>query len=303
MVYDVITSVSPQHLDLDLPLEVEIGESIWASLTEDQGTLRLLVRRRVDNQRLELTKDSGWHRKLPDGTEEAIWSVRIQDDDAPEHVLVRDLMSALAFFTDARLSLIQSAGHDRFLPENDDDQNVLARLGSDLRYSAGSARPSIRTFSAPVTSGNIMAVMTPQPRRIGLRIYADALKSGFDASQFRELWRVLESAFQASEAKLVALLSDYRPAQKLGFDKSELEALRILRGQASHAVSKAGLKELVRVERECAEKLPRLKSLVERVILTKKDWGYPTTGVEELTPVQAYVGKDGGVKLIRRLPS
>jgi hypothetical protein len=64
--------------------------------------------------------------------------------------------------------------------------------------------------------------------------------------------------------------------------------VRALRGRASHAQARAkvGKQELIEVERECIRALPRLKTLVERVILTKKSWGYPTVGVHELTPVK-----------------
>ena len=44
---------------------------------------------------------------------------------------------------------------------------------------------------------------------------------------------------------------------------------------------------------ESADELPRLKNLVERVILTKKSWGYPTRAVEELARLQGYVGSNG----------
>jgi hypothetical protein len=61
--------------------------------------------------------------------------------------------------------------------------------------------------------------------------------------------------------------------------------MRVLRGRASHAESKAGYDELVAVERECGRKVARLKNLVERVLLTKKNWGYPTVAVDERTEV------------------
>jgi hypothetical protein len=51
--------------------------------------------------------------------------------------------------------------------------------------------------------------------------------------------------------------------------------------------------ELVAVDNQCTEALPRLKNLVERVILTEQNWGYPTTGVQELVPPQAFVGPSG----------
>jgi hypothetical protein len=122
-----------------------------------------------------------------------------------------------------------------------------------------------------------------------LRIYADALKLGTGAARFRELWRVLESAFNRQDDELVALLADYPPARAMAFSRDELKQLLVLRGKASHAASRAGVKQLLAVERECSHRLARLKNLAERVILTKRSWGYPTRGVDELVPLSAYV--------------
>jgi hypothetical protein len=102
----------------------------------------------------------------------------------------------------------------------------------------------------------------------------------------------------------VSYLADYAPAQELGFDEAELEQLFSLRGRASHAQSKKGIEELAAVEQECGRKLQRLKNLVERVLLTKKTWGSPTTTVEELTRLESYIGKDGkSVRLFRAFPA
>jgi hypothetical protein len=38
---------------------------------------------------------------------------------------------------------------------------------------------------------------------------------------------------------------------------------------------------------------------VERVILTTQTWGFPTVGVDELTPVQAFIGADGTVVYVQ----
>jgi hypothetical protein len=122
-----------------------------------------------------------------------------------------------------------------------------------------------------------------------LSISAPALTRAPPAARFRELWRVLESAFTRSDDELVALLADYAPTQAMGFTRDELRQLLVLRGRASHAASKAGLTELVAVERECSQRLPCLKNLAERVILTKRSWGFPTTYVDELMPLAGYV--------------
>jgi len=119
-------------------------------------------------------------------------------------------------------------------------------------------------------------------------------------SQFREFWRVLESAFTQKDKTLVKSLSKYKPAKDIGFDEEELKELLVLRGRASHAETGAPDVELSRVEDLCDEKLPRLRSLVERVILTKKTWSAPSGGVRNpAPPVMSYVNKDGAVVIIQ----
>ena len=51
------------------------------------------------------------------------------------------------------------------------------------------------------------------------------------------------------------------------------------------------------MEHDCGRKVTRLKNLVERVLLTKKEWGSPSLAIEELAPVQAYVTADGSLTL------
>ena len=55
------------------------------------------------------------------------------------------------------------------------------------------------------------------------------------------------------------------------------------------------MKELIAAERECSQKLARLSNLAERVILTKRSWGYPTKEVEELVQLVAFVESSGSV--------
>ena len=53
------------------------------------------------------------------------------------------------------------------------------------------------------------------------------------------------------------------------------------------------------MEHDCGRKVTRLKNLVERVLLTKKEWGSPSLAIEELAPVEAYVTADGSLTLIK----
>lgn len=286
-----------RKLDIELPLELGLAPGVHASLTGDGGKLKLLIRRSVDAAKLDRVQQPDSSRLLANGESELLFCLRLKDDPSPEGVLAHDLISGISFLTDAPLSLSSSHQRDRFEPESESDSAILEGFGTDQPWFSLSGQVSVRTFSGKVTAELLTALM---PRRVGLRIYADALKSTFEVSQFRELWRVLESAFARKGNELVDLLSEYPPAQELGFDHQEIHNLLILRNRASHAQSKKGIEELMDVKPQCAEELPRLKNLVERVIATKKSWGYPTKVIEEVLPLSGYVGpKQGSISIFR----
>jgi hypothetical protein len=205
------------------------------------------------------------------------------------HVLVQDIASALSFITDHRRSPLRGR-RPKFIAETPADEHVLAALGSDEPYMAGLSVAVGRTFLAEVDDDFMKRVLD---RRIGLRLYAQSLRSDYEVAKYRDLWRVLESAFGRQGTGLVNDLAEYAPAHELGFDNAELEVLKALRDRASHAQMRGGLAEFNRVEADCGAKLSRLKSLVERVLLTKQDWGRGSKAVEELTPLWGYVGADG----------
>ncbi|MEJ7742763.1 MAG: hypothetical protein WKF73_09585 [Nocardioidaceae bacterium] len=96
-------------------------------------------------------------------------------------------------------------------------------------------------------------------------------------------WKILESAFGLTDGGLLDKLAEYEPIQNLIGD-GDLMAWLVLRGRASHAQSRVGTKELIAVERSCESEIWKLKKIVERVIITKKSWGYPTTAWEERLP-------------------
>jgi hypothetical protein len=64
-------------------------------------------------------------------------------------------------------------------------------------------------------------------------------------------------------------------------------------GRASHAESSAGLGEYHNVSQKVEAVLPRLNSLVEQVLLTKKNWGSRDLEVDRLAPLRTYVNKEG----------
>jgi hypothetical protein len=300
-----VRSTNPHRLsDLDLPLTFTVAASMSGTLSaHTEETLRLALERTVDPSALELVTETRRYRILPDGSEEPAQSLRLRDDEPSEHVVALDVLSALSFLTDIPLWLSRPIDEDRFVAQTDADHAKLEAFGTDEVHNAISGRSQIRSFGQVVLDSKFTIILS---RRAGLRLYADALKLGSDVAQFREFWRVLESAFGVIDEELVVAIGNFPPAQAMEFGADELRKLLILRGRASHAASKAGVHELSRVERECSERLPRLKNLAERVIATKATWGYPTAGVDELLPLTAYIGPPGGPDFViikRNAPS
>ena len=76
----------------------------------------------------------------------------------------------------------------------------------------------------------------------------------------------------------------------------------ILRGRASHAESKSGIRELRDVITETRNALPRLKNLAEQVILTKKTWGIPTQDIERLARLTSHAGPYTGPEIVKKAP-
>lgn len=285
----VVHGLQPERDGLRLPLCVALDEGVRATLEEDDGVIRLVVERDVDPLKLEVVTESGWWRELPDGSRVPIPRLRVRDDAHEESVGAHDVAAALSFIV-GRAVDCRNSRDAAFVAENEDDRRTLAEFGADRPFVETFARLGMRTFTAPVIAENLQAVLQ---RRVGVRLFADAVALSEGVAQFRELWRILESAFGKTDSDLVALLADYKPAQAMRFNEAELRELLTLRGRASHAQSKAGLRELAAVKRDCGARIGRLRNLVERVILTKKSWGYPTTGVEELARLDAYIGPNG----------
>jgi hypothetical protein len=83
----------------------------------------------------------------------------------------------------------------------------------------------------------------------------------------------------------------------MGFTREHFKRLLVLRHRASHAASKGGRREIARVNGEAERSLPTLKSLVERVLLSKRSWGRPTGAVDWILSRPSFVGPDNSLKL------
>ncbi len=287
--------------DTDLPIEVAVEDVMLALDRDEHDELRLVVERPVDPFALELVAESGVFERHEDGTEVPIPALKVPES-ALDAVAARDVLSALSFLsgTPLALSVRRTGVDDDVVPDGHDDEVLLERLGTRQRYRQTFAALATRTVKPNVDATAVGALLD---RASGVRIYAMALAHGTASARFREMWRVLEAAFQLKDSELIDRLAEFGPASEMEFDRDELKHLHTLRGRASHAESRSGVHELEHVERECGAQLARLSCLAERVILTKRSWGYATTAVEELSPLRAYVRRGGGLVYIQRRPS
>ena len=91
----------------------------------------------------------------------------------------------------------------------------------------------------------------------------------------------------------------FEPAIAIGFTFEELKNLWVLRGRASHAESKAGIEEHKFISKQISKVLPRLKSLIEQVLVTKKSWGASSLDVDRIAEVSGFVDRDGNLVIIK----
>lgn len=260
------------------------------TVPEDDHTFRLHVEREVDPDLIEVVGDSGRYTEDSKGERTPLPALRIRGDERTEGLIVERLLEVVSFLTDISLYQSRLGNDDRFVPESESDERLLKDLGADTLYSQTFLAASQRSFGLPVDESSIFAL---GEKAAGLHLYRVALEPRSAATGVALFWKILESAFGEKGGKLTELLARYEPCRQLGFDKDELEAYRTLRGRASHLHSRDGLSEAAYVERKCVEKLPRIKNLAERVIVTKKPWGSRSLAYEDLAPLVAYTSAEG----------
>ncbi len=273
MAYRVSTSSGRTIGARDLPDDVALSPDVSASVghTPDNKGLTVETLRRVDRERLELVH----HETLSGATTQ---SIRLAGDEPAETVLVQALVGAIAFLTDIPLTLGTAFHLSRFEAGDAGDEEVLREFGTTDVFVGTSAQPVRRAFLDEPLTGDRIEWLLHRP--LGVRLYGDAIRANSLAGEFRDLWRVLESAFGLGGFELVSALAVYGPATALGFDDTSLEALLELRNRAGQVEAQGGLEDVLSVERECRARRSGLKLLVERVILTKQDWGTDGDGVE-----------------------
>jgi hypothetical protein len=217
--------------------------------------------------------------KLKDGT-----PVRMLDVPEASTLLsfAQDVTDALSFVYSVRMTLY-SLMKKRLVTENDDDSRLLGEMGTSEPYDMiRFAFEAITTIvDAPPPASVIEALLS---RSAGLRLYVGEQPE----LEYVRLWRVLESAFGMMGGELSTRLASFPPAVAFGFDERELERLRALRGRAAHAATRKPRADAEAVRRLTLESREKLRSLVRRVLLTKKTWGKPTCDVQSVKIPSAY---------------
>jgi len=293
---------------LDLPMEIELpanghffvrhsqevldGEYVaLPGLGPAEGFLLILGELEVDPSGME-TVDGKFGLHLDeDGTAQGRKVIACPEmDSLTDGALC--LGGALSFATGVSLQTVVFMGledFNRFIPEGTDDIDRLRGFGTGRSALPLVGPGGVEAFDNMVVGADFVGALAK--RRIA-SVYVDALSAAGPALKFRELWRVLEFAFQAHGRDLVHLLAAFPSAKQLGFEHRELEKMRALRGRLGHAASRLGIADVRQANQEATTALGRLWSLVDSVVLLKRE-ASRALDVHELQPLAAFVTEDG----------
>lgn len=271
--------------DLALPMSLRADGVVYELSRGDQpGDILLEAEVSVSLAALEL--EEGDERNSP--------TVRVPDEYV-EGIRVQNLADFLTFVLDESIRF--TSPEVRLVGETPEETSQLDAWATDKVYRPTSATVSIRTSSFATWDDESFGEVFS--RTTGLQLFAEAKANSRPSAQFRDLWRVLESAFHAEDTDLVDRLAQFEPARVLDFTEEELHQLYRLRGRVSHAKTKSGFREIARGNREASKRLSRLQGLVEQVIANKQSWGTPSSAHVWRFRPEAYVGPEGEVVIKR----
>lgn len=285
--------LSKPPLGLNVPLKIEIQEKVFRIEEFDENKLQAsaFVECSIDADSLYLRVGE----KPIDGSEPN------REIDVPErgelsHFLTV-MVNIISFLIDVPLRISHRIGYDQLIAESEEDHLKLESLGTSQIYQHISMSMSVRSVSLSTLTDDALEKLFQ--KELGVALYRQALLLQEPIGAYREFWKILESAFGTKDNELIQLLSEYKPAIQLGFTQEELKKLLILRGRASHAESRSGINEHQFVNSQISKVLPRLKCLVEQVIVTKKTWGTPTLEIERIADISGFIKEDGTPVLIK----
>jgi hypothetical protein len=274
-----------------LPFEVELPGGGRATLTQrrEAGDYLLTTEQTVDPSGLELVVNTRRYRTNDEGEKIELAQVRVAPTAIVGDYDAEDVLDTLSLLTGSPFTRYRSLDEpDELVPESPDDLELLdTTFGTRDLFHTLTARTRVRTFHEPITPELVCALL---PKRAGLHLYAEALHLATAQARYREFWRILESAFAAQDRVLLELLAQFQPLQEIGVTLDELKELHVYRGRASHAKSRSGVAELRLVRNFTSEREGRLKCIVERVLVTKPDWGSRSLAVAELARLRSWIG-------------
>ncbi|NQV26437.1 MAG: hypothetical protein HQ518_18940 [Rhodopirellula sp.] len=136
----------------------------------------------------------------------------------------------LSFACQIPVSLSGSLGRNGLTPETDDDQEFLSQFPTDRLYE-GIKMTGGDVWSVPMLISAEQNIEYFRQREVGLAIYADSLRVSEPVAMFRELWRVLESAFGQKDDDLVRSLKRFEPLAGIGSVDGELTPFASFEGE------------------------------------------------------------------------
>ncbi len=229
------------------------------------------------------------------------WKRTSRGIDVPERISFYDVLirsvNILSFLTDVPMRYAHNLENDLLIPETPEDQQLLDALGTKSLYISLHGDLYARSFSYVNLPTHVLNML--DTKKLGLHLYSKALLMQEPYAIFREFWKILKSAFGTKDRELLSLLLEYPVVQELSFTEEELNQLWVLRGRASHAESRKGMKEYQYVVSETNKSLHRIKCLVEQVILTMKDWGSKSCDVERLSRMTVIIDNDGKLTIYK----
>ena len=197
---------------------------------------------------------------------------------------------------DAAANLLSVAtGHTRsvtsrnlpvaFYAENDDDRGFLRAQTAIKSIDRG---VSFSRMSVFVTADELTAL---RGREGGTELLAEALAQHHFAGRYRELLRVFELGFAATESKLAFILAEFlakRP--RLGYTKSEVKQwVQGRRGRATHADRSAPL-----IGADLGDVVDRMLLAAYEVLFNKENWNtYDSARRDVWTPSIGPLDADG----------
>ena len=182
---------------------------------------------------------------------------------------VKAVRDAITFSLDVSITTRPTNG--QLIPETDGDEKKLKGFGTTDLFYETFVNLHQRAFQIDTLTPAMLTKLLD--REVGIATLVQAMAMQNPAARYRELWRVLESAFREKSDKLAKLLAQFEPVKKMGFTEEHLHDLTILRHRASHLYSKAGIAEFRRANADVEDVLWITERLAEMVLLTKKNWG------------------------------